>query len=87
MGTILQKHLAQKFSTQLNLRKSLMETEGTCCGISQQCFVVHIVARPNKKLNIIDYELNDCEFFHTKLPENWNQIVEGKYNRSKPGAP
>jgi hypothetical protein len=52
MSTILQKHLAQKLSTQLNLGKSLMETEGTCCGISQQSFVVHVVARPKRKLAI-----------------------------------
>jgi hypothetical protein len=54
MSTILQKDLAQKLSTQLNLRKSLMKTEGTCCGISQQSFVVHVVARP--KINLTNDE-------------------------------
>jgi hypothetical protein len=75
MSTILQKHLAHKLSTQLNLRKSLMKTEGTSGGISQQSFVVHIVARPRNENMDINGWGYPCNFVNTKLPKNWNQIV------------
>ena len=75
MSTILQKHLAHKLSTQLNLRESLMKTEGTSGGISQQSFVVHIVARPWNKNMDINGSGYACNFVNTKLPKNWNQIV------------